>query len=65
MADLVLLYIDDLEPVRCVDLDDAESKLKVHGDFNDRAVIKLTPEGGGPVSSLQYSSADGSWIALQ
>ncbi len=65
MADLILLHIDDHGPVRCTDLDDAERKIKANGAFNDKAVIKWTPEGGGPVSTPEYSLADRSWVAHQ
>ena len=65
MADLILLKIDDLEPERCVDLNDAEMKIKEHGLVNDQAVGSWTPKGGGTVSNLEYSFDDGSWIAHQ
>ena len=65
MANLILLYIDDHKPVRCLDLDDAERKIKANGAYNDKAFIKQTPDGGGPVSSLEYSLENGSWVANQ
>ncbi len=65
MADLILLQIDDLEPVRCIDLNDAEMKINEHGSIKDKAIVSWTPQGGGPVSNLKYSVDDGFWVAHQ
>ena len=57
--------LTEQEPVRCESLDDAKTKIEAHGGFKDKAYIKWTPEGGGPVSSLEFSPDDGSWLAYR
>ncbi len=65
MAGLTLLYIANDNPIRCSDLDDAKRKVKARAKFYGKAIIKHTPEGGGVVTSLEYSSQDDDWVALQ
>ena len=65
MTDLILLHIDDNEPVRCTSLDHAKTKIESHGQLKGKAYVKWTPQGGGPVSALEYSPDEGSWVAYR
>ena len=63
MADLVLLTFDDDEFVRCSSLDDAKTKAMSHSGNIAKASVQITPEGGGPVLSLEFDFISEDWIA--
>ncbi len=63
MADLVLLTFGSDELIRCSSLDDAKAKIKSRSRDIAKASVEITPEGGGPVLSLEFDFASGDWIA--
>jgi len=63
MADLVLLSFDDEEPVRCADMDDAKKRINSRQRNFSKASVEITPEGGGPILSLDFDRSSGDWVA--
>ena len=63
MADLILLTIAAQEPVRCATVADAE-KLASHAK-DEPIILTITPNGGGPVTTLQYRQSDSNWFSVE
>lgn len=63
MADLVLLFFDGEEPVRCSSLDDAKQRIHSRQLAFSKASVEITPEGGGPILSLDFERISGDWVA--
>ncbi|NIZ63025.1 hypothetical protein DL239_18835 [Sedimentitalea sp. CY04] len=62
MTDLVLLTFGDDEIVRCTSLNDAKAKVVARAKISDKVSVKITPAGGGPVTSLKFDSSSGDWL---
>lgn len=61
MADLILLTVAGQEPIRCVSVADAEVLAR---NANAEPIILTTiPEGGGPVTTLQYRKSESDWFS--
>lgn len=63
MANLIVLTLGNDKIVRCVDLDEATAKAISCYNADGRISVKITPEGGGPVTSLEFDRASRDWIA--
>ena len=63
MANLILLTFGNNEIVRCTDLDDATEKAISYSNVEGRILLAITPEGGGPMTSLEFDRASQDWIA--
>ena len=61
MADLILLTVADQEPVRCVSV--AEAEVLARNAKDEPIILTIIPEGGGPVTTLQYSRSESDWFA--
>lgn len=62
MADLILLKIADQEPVRCHTVKDAETLAKTAQ--SEPIVLSVTPEGGGPMTTLTYDQSLADWVSM-
>lgn len=63
MANLVLLNFENGDVVRCSNLDDA--KLKASASATGRAIVEITPEGGGPILTLEFDRDAQDWVPAQ
>lgn len=66
MADLILLYFQNEEAIRCSDLVNATSRVKAHGSFSGKAIVKIMPEYGNEddshVTSLEFDTESNEWV---
>ncbi len=65
MADLILLYFQNEEAIRCSDLVNATSRVKARGGFLGKAVVKIMPENGSDgthVTSLEFDAQSNEWV---
>jgi hypothetical protein len=61
MAGLVLLRLGNGDEVRCVSLKDAISKAIASGHMAGRIYVEVIPEGGGPVTTLEFDRQTRDW----
>lgn len=64
MSDLILLTIGEQEPVRCPSLGHAKATAAAEANIDGNIIVEITPEGGGPVTSLRYNQAICDWVAI-
>lgn len=65
MADLILLYFQNEEPVKCSDLVNATSRVKARGSFSGKAVVKIIPtkdSDDSHVTSLEFDAQSNEWV---
>lgn len=60
MADLIQLFFENGDIVRCADLDDA--KLKANLPEAGRVVVEIIPEGGGKMITLKFDKDANDWV---
>lgn len=58
----IQLTFENGDVVRCIDLDDAKSKAIASAE--GRAVVEIFPEGGGPVTTLEFDRTSHDWISV-
>lgn len=63
MANLILLTFGNSKMVRCTDLADATAKAISYSNEEGRILVDITPEGGGPMTSLEFDRSSNDWIA--
>lgn len=63
MADLVVLTFSDGRTLRCADLSDAKEKAINNQPGTDKIIVEITPENGGPMTSLAFDIASQDWVA--
>jgi hypothetical protein len=59
---LVLLTLGNGDPVRCSDLDEAKARATLCSNEEGRIFVEITPQGGGPMTSLEFDRASGDWV---
>ncbi|MBY5592279.1 hypothetical protein HFO49_33505 [Rhizobium leguminosarum] len=62
MSDLIVLIVDNGAPIRCTDLD--EAKFKAVGIKDGRIVVEITPDGGGPMTTLEFDRGEEHWVPI-
>lgn len=63
MADLILLTLENGDPIRCTNLDDAKSKAITSGE--GKIIVAITPEGrGGPMTRLTFDRDSQDWVPV-
>lgn len=50
------------DTIQCTDLDDAKSKAIASAE--GRTVVEIFPEGGGPMTTLEFDRASRDWISV-
>jgi hypothetical protein len=65
MTDLVLLTFGDDDVVCCTSLDEAKEKASSHSHAKGRILVEITPEGGGPMTTLEFDRKSRDWIAVR
>lgn len=63
MADEVLLYLGDANVVRCASLDEAKVKASSYSHVEGQILVEITPNGGGPVTTLEFDRNSCDWIS--
>lgn len=61
MADLVLLFVDDEEPVRCLDIKNAKQNICSRNRVFSKAWVEIIPEKGGLILSLDFDRSNCDW----
>lgn len=64
MAHLVLLSFDSGEVYRCTDLNHARARVMASGDQTNKALVEITPEGGGKVTTLEFDRTTSDWLPI-
>jgi hypothetical protein len=65
MANLILLTFGNNKMIRCANIDDAKAQAQAISYSNEegRILVKITPEGGGPITSLEFDRSSNDWIS--
>jgi hypothetical protein len=62
MSNLILLVLEDRDPIRCANLIDAKNKARGLTHLSGRILAEITPESGGPMVTLEFDKRGEDWI---
>lgn len=65
MANLILLTLGDAEAISCTSLEDAKGRVISDNKRTRGAIVEITPEGGGPIHTLEFDFSYGDWVTCK
>jgi len=64
MADLVLLTLQNGDIDRCISLEHAKEKANACSHIDGEILVRITPERGGLMTTLEFDQNSCDWIAV-